>query len=412
MKTTKLWHFFYVKGGTTPTTNSEQYWNGETAWVTPADFKSDVIDSINSSRKTVTAKAIEDFNLLVAHPGSIVFSSRAPIGKVAIANIPICTNQGCKLIYTANKKKYNNRFLAYWLLSNKEKLERLGAGTTFKEISSSSLSNFEIPILDISEQEKIVSILDKKLELIDSYIKNKEDLLKKSYEYRQSLITRAVTKGLVQNAPVKETTFNWCPQIPSNWKIATIGKVFDVTLGKMLCSTQKDSSFTEENYFCAGSISWDGVKSDYIKRMWFSPKEKADLMLQKGDLLIVEGGAGFGTVTIYKGENSPCYFQNSIIRLRSKNIVTPEFCKYWLTFTYSAYLKRVCNEATFSHYTKDKVSRTPIVIPSLEEQKKIVNYLSSYDSKITAIRETTIKQIDGLKQYRNSLISKVVAESE
>lgn len=207
MKTTKLWHFFYVKGGTTPTTNSEQYWNGETAWVTPADFKSDVIDSINSSRKTVTAKAIEDFNLLVAHPGSIVFSSRAPIGKVAIANIPICTNQGCKLIYTANKKKYNNRFLAYWLLSNKEKLERLGAGTTFKEISSSSLSNFEIPILDISEQEKIVSILDKKLELIDSYIKNKEDLLKKSYEYRQSLITRAVTKGLVQNAPVKEATF-------------------------------------------------------------------------------------------------------------------------------------------------------------------------------------------------------------
>lgn len=79
--------------------------------------------------------------------------------------------------------------------------------------------------------------------------------------------------------------------MPAHWGITKIGNVFDVVLGKMLCSTPPDNSYSEENYLCAGSISWNGVKKDYVKRMWFSPAEKERFLLKDRDVVIVEGRA-------------------------------------------------------------------------------------------------------------------------
>ena len=176
----------------------------------------------------------------------------------------------------------------------------------------------------------------------------------------------------------------------------------------MLCPRQTDSEQTLETYLCAGSISWDGVK-DYIKEMWFSSKEKSELLLMAGDVLVVEGGAGFGMTTLYKGEHSPCYFQNSIIRVRGHhNVMTSDFINYWMRFTYTAYLKTVCNEATFSHYTKEKVSETPILVPPLNEQKKIADFCKLVDERVKTICAGIENQISKLNEYRSSLISAAV----
>lgn len=176
--------------------------------------------------------------------------------------------------------------------------------------------------------------------LIQDIQKGFKETLDRLSSYRQSLITRAVTKGLDPNVEMKDSGVEWIGSIPREWKTSKISFVSDVTLGKMLCPRQTDSEQTLETYLCAGSISWDGVK-DYIKEMWFSSKEKSELLLIAGDVLVVEGGAGFGMTTLYKGEHSPCYFQNSIIRVRGHhNVMTSDFINYWMRFTYTAYLKK------------------------------------------------------------------------
>ena len=222
MKKAKLWQFFEIVGGTTPGTSNPDYWNGSILWVTPSDFQADILDVINTTQKRVTKKAVDECNLFVGEEGTIVFSSRAPIGKVAIANIPVCTNQGCKLIYPRIKGIFNIRFVAYWLLANKERLNNLGSGTTFREISTRTLSRFEIPTIPIEDQNQIVDLLDSKIKKVDSLLSKKIKLQTSLEEYKQSIVTRAVTKGLDPNVPMKDSGIPWIGQIPAHWSIGRI----------------------------------------------------------------------------------------------------------------------------------------------------------------------------------------------
>ena len=279
---------------------------------------------------------------------------------------------------------------------------------TVPSISEGIQSDLPLAIPPKEYQQKIFSHLNALLPKIEAIIlqTNKELALLSSY--RQSLIAQVVTKGLDPNTEMKDSGLNWLGSIPKDWRISTIGKVMDVTLGKMLENKKANDSYTLERYLCAGSIDWGGVKQDYFKHMWFSPAEKNALLLKPDDCLIVEGGAGFGTVALYKGENYPCYFQNSIIRLREHGKVLSRFAKYWLHITYDSYLDTVCNKATFSHYTKEKVSATPILIPPLNEQEEIVDYLDKRVEAIDAVSKKLENITDKLTEYRSSLINAAV----
>lgn len=308
------------------------------------------------------------------------------------------------------RKEICSRYYGYYFLSEdfRNQICKAVSGIKVFSITNSILNATRILFPDFKTQENIANFLEKKLHYIDTLIKLKYEELEKLSEYRQSLITQAVTKGLNSNVEMKDSGLNWLGSIPKDWRISTIGKVMDVTLGKMLENKKADDSYTLERYLCAGSIDWGGVKQDYFKHMWFSPAEKNALLLKPDDCLIVEGGAGFGTVALYKGENYPCYFQNSIIRLREHGKVLSRFAKYWLHITYDSYLDTVCNKATFSHYTKEKVSATPILIPPLNEQEEIVDYLDKRVEAIDAVSKKLENIIDKLTEYRSSLINAAV----
>lgn len=309
-----------------------------------------------------------------------------------------------------NKRVVYSPYVAYFFDSYyfRKQIQTQVCGIKVFSITNAILNSTRVWLPNLVVQKKIANFLDKKLKVIDKVIKNKSDQLSQLSSYRQSLITRAVTKGLDPNVEMKDSGVEWIGSIPREWKTSKISFVSDVTLGKMLCPRQTDSEQTLETYLCAGSISWDGVK-DYIKEMWFSTKEKSELLLIAGDVLVVEGGAGFGMTTLYKGEHSPCYFQNSIIRVRGHhNVMTSDFINYWMRFTYTAYLKTVCNEATFSHYTKEKVSETPILVPPLNEQKKIADFCKLVDERVKTICAGIENQISKLNEYRSSLISAAV----
>ena len=152
-----------VVSGTTPKSNCPEYWDGNINWVTPAELTDDS-DVIFESQRKITEKAVSDTSLKAFPAGTVLLSSRAPIGKVAIAGTEMYCNQGFKNLICSDS--IYNRYLYHFLKSKTEYLNSLGRGATFKEISKSIVEEIEIPLPSLEEQRRIAAVLDKVSDLI------------------------------------------------------------------------------------------------------------------------------------------------------------------------------------------------------------------------------------------------------
>ncbi len=149
-----------IVGGTTPDTNKIEYWNGNNIWLSPIDLPEiGAISKVNNSYRKITDLGVKESGLKILPIGSLVFSSRASIGKIGIVEKPLYTNQGFTNFIPNGK--LNVKFLAYALKVNLQKIEKLGNSTTFKEVSRSALKDFQIPLPPLPVQQKIAAILDK-----------------------------------------------------------------------------------------------------------------------------------------------------------------------------------------------------------------------------------------------------------
>jgi type I restriction enzyme S subunit len=146
-----------VNGGT-PKTGVTEFWDGEHAWITPAEMGKLDSPYLDSSRRTLTDKGLSNSSATLLPSKSVILSSRAPIGHLVINSIPMATNQGCKGLIPCNSLSY--KYLYYFLNSSVELLNELGTGATFKELSAGKLKEVPIPIPPLSEQAHIVGILD------------------------------------------------------------------------------------------------------------------------------------------------------------------------------------------------------------------------------------------------------------
>lgn len=167
-----------VVGGSTPKTNVEEYWNGEYRWISPAELQQDS-GVIYESVKKITKAGIESCSLQELPVGTVILSSRAPIGKVAIAGNTFYCNQGFKNIVC--KEVIRPRYLYSLLLFNTEYLNSLGRGATFKEISKSIVESIKIPVPKIEKQiefEDFVEHLDKSKLAVQKSLEQLETLKK------------------------------------------------------------------------------------------------------------------------------------------------------------------------------------------------------------------------------------------
>jgi len=186
-----LKRIFKIVNGGTPSSSEESYWNGDITWITPNDLSNLTEIYIKDSERKITKDGLHNCSAKIVPKGSIVISTRAPIGYVAIAGVDLCTNQGCKSLVAINK--VNPKYFYYWISSISFYLNVLGQGTTFMELSNNNLSMVELLIPLLSEQEKIASFLDQKTAEIDDLIFDINTQIQKLKEYRQSLISEAVT---------------------------------------------------------------------------------------------------------------------------------------------------------------------------------------------------------------------------
>lgn len=154
----KLGEICEIVSGSTPKTGIEEYWDGDVKWITPAEIDDDSYIITDSVRK-ITELGVKKTGLSPLPEGTVILSSRAPIGKVAIAGCEMYCNQGFKNLICSDI--INNRFLYWFLKGNRAYLNSLGRGATFKEISKQIVSAIEINVPMLSEQKAAVSQLEK-----------------------------------------------------------------------------------------------------------------------------------------------------------------------------------------------------------------------------------------------------------
>ncbi len=173
-----------VIGGTTPNTNVAEYWNGALCWISPAEL--DGSHYLFDSRKKITEAAVKAKNLKLLPEGTVILSSRAPIGKVVINKSPTYCNQGFKCVVCG--KEIYNEFLYWWFWGKTEFLNSLGTGATFKEISKKVVEEIIIPIPSLSEQYRIVFLLDSLSEQVRAFEDTQRKIMAECDALKQALL--------------------------------------------------------------------------------------------------------------------------------------------------------------------------------------------------------------------------------
>jgi type I restriction enzyme S subunit len=245
MKLMKIKDIGTVVSGSTPKTEIKEFWGGNIPWVTPKEINKLSSKYLNHTERTITESGFRSSALSMLPKGSILFTSRAPIGLVAISNIEVCTNQGFKSIAL-----YNDIYPLYIYFVLKKcvkELNDLGTGTTFKELSKSTFENFKIPVPSFTDQIRIGNILDK----VESLIKQRKESITLLDEYLKSTFLEMF------GDPVNNK---------KRWNIEKLNKLTQIGTGAT-------PSRTRDSDFYGGDVSWvktTEVKGEYI----YSTEEK------------------------------------------------------------------------------------------------------------------------------------------
>lgn len=167
LKKYRLGDIAEIINGSTPSTNYDDYYDGDIIWLTPKDLSNQNTKFIERGARNITLEGFNSCSTQMIPPYNILMSSRAPIGLLAINKNECCTNQGFKnLVF--DKSICDVDYMYYYLKYHIAEIEALGSGTTFKEVSKAALQKFEISIPSLKEQQKaasILSALDKKISL-------------------------------------------------------------------------------------------------------------------------------------------------------------------------------------------------------------------------------------------------------
>ncbi|MEE6158340.1 restriction endonuclease subunit S [Olsenella sp. YH-ols2221] len=374
--------------GATPDTSSLDYWDGEIPWVTPADMSDE--GELHAPSKFITKKGYDSCTTTMVPVGSVVISSRAPIGKIGYVSIPICTNQGCK---TLVGHILNHRYTYYAAIAAKSEFIRSGRGTTFMELSSDGLGQVSFPVPPRREQESIATYLDctineanKAYELLDRQIALLE-------RYKSSLIHEAVTKGLDRDVPTRPSGVEWIGEIPEHWKTKRVKYVLDFLdyLRAPIEASQrsKDGKTLYPYYGASGIID-----------------EIDDYNVEGPALLIGEDGANLVLrhLPLVYFADGKYWVNNHAHILRPKGgcmrffFYALEACDYSQYITGSAQPK--LSQGNLS------LVRTPV--PPIHEQFEIASFLDDRCSRIDRILDLKRRQVDVLRRRRQSLIYEYV----
>ena len=386
----KLGDICEIVSGSTPKTSIEEYWDGDIKWITPAEINDDTYIVTDSVRK-ITDLGAKKTGLSPFPEGTVILSSRAPIGKVAIAGCAMCCNQGFKNLICS--EKILNKYLYWFLKGNTSFLNSLGRGATFKEISKSIVSQIEINVPDIEYQKEAADILEKVSEVI--YLRKQE----------LSALDNLIKARFVE-------MFGDPIQNPKGWDMQLIEEV--VANEKNALKAGPFGSALKKEYYVASGykiygqeqvISGDCTFGDYyIDEERYKSLENC--AVQAGDVLISLVGT-YGKLLIMPEVFEPGIINPRLMKITfDKEKINPYYFKF---FFQSESLKRALSEnthgGTMDILNLGIVRKIAMPLPPLKLQNEFANFVNQVDKSKVAVQ----KALDETQMLFDSLMQKYFA---
>jgi type I restriction enzyme S subunit len=390
---------FNILSGATPQTNIEEYWDGDVIWVTPADYKT-TDKYVTKGKRNISKKGLISCSTSLIPTGSIIFSKRAPIGTVALNTQELCTNQGC-LACLRKDNQINTDYFYYVISSATEIFELLGSGTTFKEISANAFSNVKLPFPPDEEQKQIANYLDSKREKTDSLTSDIQTQIDTLEQYKRSIITEAVTKGLNSNAKMKDSGIEYVGEIPAHWNMHPLYYYFGER-------KHKNSLGQEDNLL---SLSYgDIIRKDINSNGGLLPESfNTYNIIEAGDIIIRPTDLQNDKRSLRTGlAKEHGIITSAYIALMPTKPVNVAYYHYLLhAFDVMKVFYNMGNGVrqglNFSEF-----SRLIVFEPPIKEQNEIADYLNAKCSEINKVIADKNEQLATIDEYKKSLIYEYV----
>ena len=405
----QLRHVLSVTSGATPETGKPEYWDGDIRWVTPEDIS--VLDGywLSETRRSITQAGYDACGTSLAPRGSIVLTKRAPIGQLAVLAEPACSNQGCFLL--TSRGELDSRYYYYWLVTQVDRLQALGRGSTFMELSTDDLKALQVPAPPLLNQRTIADYLDHETARIDDLIEAKERVLRLLAEKRRALITRAVTRGLDPYAPLRDSGIPWLGEIPAHWEVTRLKFVASVQTGVALGKDYGGRELRDYPYLRVANVQDGYLDLADVKTIALPESEAALCRLHKGDVLMIEGGDAdkLGRGAIWTGEIEPCLHQNHVFAVRPREITSEWLATWTSTDIAKAYFESRAKQSTnLASISATNLMELTLLRPPVDEQMTILLQVRAKTAKLDAIRWATERTVGLLKERRAALITSAV----
>ena len=372
MRRVRLGDVCEVVSGSTPKTNIPEYWDGDIDWITPAELTDDSY-IINESVRKITTAGVQKTGLKSFPKGTVILSSRAPIGKVAIAGKPMYCNQGFKNLVCSDE--IMPEYLYWFLKGNNEYLNSLGRGATFKEISKKIVENIEITLPDKDSQEHAVAVL----------VKCWEVMRKRKAELAQ--LDELIKARFVE-------MFGNC-----NNEIL-IGDVISICRG---ASPRPIQAFITDdpngvNWIKIGDVSENSLYITQTAEKITKEGARKSRAVHKGDF-ILSNSMSFGRPYIlgidgcvHDGWLILSNFRDSFDELYLYHALRSEHVQHQFS--------GVVNGATVKNLNSDLVKGTYIQLPDMDDQKKFAAFVKQVDKSKVAVQ----KALDEAQMLFDSLM--------
>jgi len=392
-----------VAGGTTPSTKIKEYWDGNVPWLTPKDLRDYEYIYISKGERNITQKAVEKVSLKIFPKGTVLLTTRAPIGYVAIAKNPITTNQGFRNIISY---KIKSEYLYYYLKNVTDYLTSLAGGSTFGELTGTTLKEVLVPYPPPTEQSRIATVLS----WFDELIENK----KRQNEILEKTAMAIFKSWFVDFEPFKDEEFVYNAdldrEVPKGWEVKKLKEIANVIRG--VSFNQKEASF-EHFPNSVPILRANNIRTHMIidfSNIMFIPARKISIekCLQERDLVMVASNGNPKLVGKFSIYISPLEFK---------------FFSFG-SFMYCIRIKRsfdyvlaILNSDYFNRFLSSVVSGTNIINlnkSDLEEFKFPIppqHILEKFHSLVEPLFQKIIlnqKQIMVLRKIKDALLPQLV----
>ena len=371
-----------IVSGATPKTKDVDNYGGSIAWITPADLSGYTSKYISHGSRNITQKGYDSCSTHLMPRGTVLFSSRAPIGYVAIAENPICTNQGFKSIVPNDD--IDSEFLYYQLQYLRKKIQEKGSGTTFKEISGKVLGETDIVVPSLEEQSRIVAHIEELFSELDKAVDTLKTTKEQLEVYRQAVLKEIFDSVSTTSVYIKDVCL-------------------DIKVGIVIKPTQYYVSENGVPAFRNANVRRGYINdTDWVMISKEGHQQNCRSEVHTNDVLISRSGANLGMASVVPARYNGYNAIDVVIAVPDISRVIPEFlAQYTNSPMGRAVVKKNERGAAQGHLNVSAYANLPIGVPDLQEQEKLVKQISDRLSVCDSIEktvDTALAQADAMRQ--------------